>query len=151
MFITGTHWNWEKRVNPMEKTENGFLFSLKLTPYNMKKPFFFKFLVDGKWMISPHFPKHIDKEGNENNFLSFEDYVLAGIISDNHNWNWNCSEILISLRRLISLPLQDNVESTLTWIENYCFSLCQYYAVYKNIRMHLTLYAFKAFWQSKKF
>ena len=94
----------------MEKTENGFLFSLRLTPdimIDMKNPFLFKFLVDGKWMISPHFPKHIDKEGNENNHLSFEDYALAGIIAD-----WNCSEILISLRRLISL--RDNFESTLT-------------------------------------
>ena len=97
----------------MEKTENGFLFSLRLTPDIMidtKKPFLFKFLVDGKWMISPHFPKHIDEEGNENNHLSFKDYALAGIISDNDNCN--CSEILISLRRLISL--QDNSESTLT-------------------------------------
>lgn len=64
----------------MEKTKNGFLFSLELTPdflNSVKPPFLFKFVVDGNWRISSNFPRHIDEEGNENNLLTFDNYYKS--------------------------------------------------------------------------
>ena len=73
--ICGSYWGW-KEQQAMERGAKGFVYRLELEEHsvvNVQHPFLFKFVVDGVWQCSSHYPRAVAPDGIENNYLVFDD------------------------------------------------------------------------------
>jgi hypothetical protein len=69
VILAGTFNNWSTNKIKMTKTNGGWEYSMKL---NHGK-YFYKFIVDGDWMIDPDNPlSEFDEDGNSNSVLYVE-------------------------------------------------------------------------------
>ncbi|KAI0913942.1 hypothetical protein F4823DRAFT_574994 [Ustulina deusta] len=73
VYVTGTFDDW-KKTEQLEKT--GDSFEKKVVLPDASSKIFYKFLVDGEWVIDHTAPKETDDSGNENNVLTPERIVL---------------------------------------------------------------------------
>ncbi|KAF4946187.1 hypothetical protein FGADI_11379 [Fusarium gaditjirri] len=67
VYVTGTFDNWTKSVQ-LEKEGNVFSKTVDLKEPEGK--IYYKFIVDGKWIINQSAPNEPDLEGNVNNFIT---------------------------------------------------------------------------------
>ncbi|KAI8895377.1 hypothetical protein BC833DRAFT_601504 [Globomyces pollinis-pini] len=67
VFFTGEFDHWGQTVQ-MNRVDNGFITEIDTEFESLKC----KFVVDGKWVTSDRYPKVIDDQGNENNFITPE-------------------------------------------------------------------------------
>ncbi|CAM1501017.1 Fc.00g101790.m01.CDS01 [Cosmosporella sp. VM-42] len=70
VYVTGTFDSWTKSVK-LEKEGDVFLKTVDLKDASTK--IYYKFVVNGIWVINESAPKEPDHEGNINNFLTPED------------------------------------------------------------------------------
>ena len=75
VFITGSFFEWDKRLK-MRKNKNN-IFEVEL--FLPKGKFEFKFIVDGIWRCSSNYQQIKDNRGNSNNFIDN--------VSDTNNFN----------------------------------------------------------------
>ncbi len=98
VYLSGTFNNWATTNTPMEKTDSGWVVSVKLTPGK----YLYKYIVDGKWMHDPfnRLREH-DNNGGYNSTVYCYNYrfKLSGHEKDNNVYlagsfnNWNPGEI----------------------------------------------------------
>ncbi|KAI0540508.1 hypothetical protein GGR58DRAFT_522024 [Xylaria digitata] len=69
VYVTGTFDDW-KKTEKLEKT--GDSFEKKVVLADISSKIFYKFVVDGEWIIDHTAPKEADENGNENNVLTPE-------------------------------------------------------------------------------
>ncbi|KAF4965942.1 hypothetical protein FSARC_6303 [Fusarium sarcochroum] len=67
VYVTGTFDNWTKSVK-LEKKDNVFSKTVDLEEPDGK--IYYKFIVDGNWIINQSAPNEPDTEGNVNNFVT---------------------------------------------------------------------------------
>ncbi|KAJ4267454.1 Cruciform DNA binding protein [Fusarium torreyae] len=67
VYVTGTFDNWTKSVK-LEKNNNVFTKTVDLKEPEGK--IYYKFIVDGNWIINQSAPNEPDTEGNVNNFVT---------------------------------------------------------------------------------
>ncbi|KAM0557053.1 hypothetical protein ACHAPJ_005316 [Fusarium lateritium] len=67
VYVTGTFDNWTKSVK-LEKKDNVFTKTVDLKEPEGK--IYYKFIVDGNWIINQSAPNEPDTEGNVNNFVT---------------------------------------------------------------------------------
>ncbi|RYP27235.1 hypothetical protein DL767_007768 [Monosporascus sp. MG133] len=66
VYVTGTFDDWNK-TEQLDKVEDHFEKNVTLP--DASKKIYYKFVVDGNWVIDHTAPKEIDESGNENNIL----------------------------------------------------------------------------------
>ena len=66
VVVTGTFDNWQQTVKLARMPGSGNFYSAT-APLDRSQKWLFKFVVDGMWRCSPHYPIEIDEQGNENN------------------------------------------------------------------------------------
>ncbi|KAI0141689.1 hypothetical protein GGR57DRAFT_509056 [Xylariaceae sp. FL1272] len=72
VFVTGTFDGW-KKTEQLEKVGDSFQKTVSLPDASDK--IFYKFVVDGNWVVDHTAPKETDASGNENNVLTPERIV----------------------------------------------------------------------------
>jgi hypothetical protein len=98
VFLSGTFNNWGTMDTPMEKTDSGWIVSVKMAPGK----YLYKFIVDGRWIHDPfNFQKEDDQNGGFNSIVYCYNYrfFLKGFpgakkifIAGSFN-NWNPEEL----------------------------------------------------------
>ncbi|TGJ87012.1 hypothetical protein E0Z10_g1773 [Xylaria hypoxylon] len=73
VYVTGTFDDW-KKTEKLEKIGDSFEKEVTLSDASSK--IFYKFVVDGDWVIDHTAPKEADENGNDNNVLTPERIVL---------------------------------------------------------------------------
>jgi hypothetical protein len=71
-FVTGTFDDWSKSEKLIQ-TGNVFEKKVILPPVAGK--IYFKFVVDGSWVLNPTAPQEYDDNGNLNNFITEDQFV----------------------------------------------------------------------------
>ncbi|KAI8669029.1 AMPK1-CBM domain-containing protein [Fusarium keratoplasticum] len=82
VYVTGTFDDWTKSVK-LEKTDDVFSKTVDLKDASSK--IYYKFVVDGNWVINQSAPNEPDTQGNVNNFLTpdqiSQDTAAAAILN----------------------------------------------------------------------
>ena len=68
VYIAGTFNRWKQKKHPLTKTETGW----KTTIHLMQGKHFYKFIVDGKWIVDPGAENELDPDGHINSVLIVE-------------------------------------------------------------------------------
>ncbi|KAI0974186.1 hypothetical protein F4678DRAFT_424938 [Xylaria arbuscula] len=74
VYVTGTFDDW-KKTEKLEKVGDSFVKTVAIPDTSSK--IFYKFVVDGEWIIDHTAPKETDESGNENNILTPERITLG--------------------------------------------------------------------------
>jgi hypothetical protein len=98
VYLSGSFNNWSTRQVPMQKTDSGWVVSLKLSPGQ----YLYKYIADGRWMQDPSNKlRENDGVGGYNSkvfcynyrfFLADHSKASKVVVSGSFNW-WNKKEL----------------------------------------------------------
>ncbi|MDP4208476.1 MAG: glycogen-binding domain-containing protein [Bacteroidota bacterium] len=98
IYLAGTFNNWNTMQTAMQKTDSGWVVSVKLLPGK----YLYKYIIDGKWSLDPNnILKQKDSQSNVNSVLFRYNYhfdikgyqnARKAIVAGSFN-NWNSNEL----------------------------------------------------------